>query len=131
MGIPAARIYRFGDEDNWWGPAGLEGPCGPCSELHYEFGPDQGCGSPDCGPNCTRTVNESGDTCSRFIELWNLVFMQFYHHLDGSRTPLPSPSVDTGMGLERAAIIMQGVDTIYQTDLFSPLIQKVQELSQI
>ena len=128
-GIPAERIHRFGDEDNWWGPAGLEGPCGPCSELHYDFGADRGCASPDCGPNCTRPMNEAGDVCDRFVELWNLVFMQFYHHLDGTRTPLPAPSVDTGLGLERAAVVMQGVSTIYETDLFRPLIHKVEELS--
>ena len=128
-GIPEERIHRFGDEDNWWGPAGLEGPCGPCSELHYDFGPDRGCGSADCGPNCARVMNEAGDTCNRFVELWNLVFMQFYHNLDGSRPPLPAPSVDTGMGLERAAVVMQGVDTIYETDLFRTAIGKVEELT--
>ena len=128
-GVPAERIYRFGDEDNWWGPAGLEGPCGPCSELHYDFGEGRGCGDPDCGPNCTRAMNDEGDTCNRFVELWNLVFMQFYHDLDGSRPPLPAPSVDTGMGLERAAVVMQGVSTIYDTDLFRPLIGRVEELS--
>jgi alanyl-tRNA synthetase len=129
--IPANRIYRFGDKDNWWGPAGLEGPCGPCSELHYDFGPDRAgaCGKSDCGPNC-RNLNDQGEPCTRFVELWNLVFMQYYHHLDGSRTPLPAPSVDTGMGLERAAVIMQGVDTIYKTDLFQPLIQKVEQLTE-
>ena len=129
VGIPEVRIYRFGDEDNWWGPAGLEGPCGPCSELHYDFGLERGCRTPECSPNCAQTMNDEGDTCDRFVELWNLVFMQFYHHLDGTRTPLPAPSVDTGMGLERAAIIMQGVKTIYETDLFRPLIGKVEELS--
>ena len=128
-GIPEERIYRFGEEDNWWGPAGLEGPCGPCSEIHYDFGPDKGCGSADCAPNCTRVMNGDGDACNRFVELWNLVFMQFYHHLDGSRTPLPAPSVDTGMGLERAAVVMQDVSTIYETDLFEPLVRKVEGLS--
>ena len=86
-GVPDERISRFGDDDNWWGPAGQEGPCGPCSELHYDFGVDRGCGSPECGPNCTRVVNETGAICDRFVELWNLVFMQFYHHVDGTRTP--------------------------------------------
>ena len=128
-GVPEERIYRFGVEDNWWGPAGLEGPCGPCSELFYDFGPDRGCGDPDCGPNCTRVMNEGEDVCNRFVEIWNLVFMQFYHRLDGSRPPLPAPSVDTGLGLERAAAVMQNVGTIYETDLFSPLIQKVEVLS--
>ncbi|MDA1349177.1 MAG: alanine--tRNA ligase [Chloroflexi bacterium] len=129
VGIPAERIYRFGDQDNWWGPAGLEGPCGPCSELHYDFGADRGCGKVECAPNCANVMNEHGDVCNRYVELWNLVFMQFYLHLDGSRPPLPAPSVDTGMGLERAAVILQNVDTIYKTDLFKPIIQKVEELS--
>ena len=131
-GIQEGRIYRFGDEDNWWGPPihGSEGPCGPCSELHFDFGPDRGCRQDDCGPNCTHTMNEHGDTCNRFVELWNLVFMQFYHHPDGTRTPLPTPSIDTGMGLERAATILQGVDTIYETDLFVPLVRRVEELTE-
>ena len=73
-GVPAESIYRFGDEDNWWGPAGLEGPTGPCSELHYDFGPDRGCRNPDCGPNCTNVMNEAGDVCNRYVELWNLGF---------------------------------------------------------
>ena len=128
-GVPADRIYRFGDEDNWWGPAGLEGPCGPCSELHYDFGPERGCLRPDCGPNCANAMNEAGDVCNRFVELWNLVFMQFYHHLDGTRTPLPAPSVDTGLGLERAAMVLQDVPTFYETDLFTPLVRRVEELS--
>ncbi len=128
-GIPEERIFRFGDEDNWWGPAGLEGPCGPCSELHYDFGSDRGCMNSDCAPNCTNAMNEDGDTCNRFVELWNLVFMQFYHNLDGSRPPLPAPSVYTGLGLERTAIIMQEVSTIYETDLFTPAIKRVEELA--
>ena len=84
-GIPPERIFRFGDDDNWWGPAGAEGPCGPCSELHYDNGPGRGCEREDCGPNCTNTT-ASGGACYRYVELWNLVFMQFYHHLDGTRT---------------------------------------------
>ena len=129
VGIPADMIYRFGDADNWWGPAGLEGPCGPCSELHFDFGEGRGCLREDCGPNCANPKNDAGDACDRYVELWNLVFMQFYHHLDGSRVPLPAPSVDTGMGLERAAVVMQGVTTIYETDLFVPLLQRVERLS--
>ena len=128
-GIPENRICKFGDEDNWWGPAGSEGPCGPCSELHYDFGDDRGCGDSDCGPNCTRIINDSDDVCGRFVELWNLVFMQYYQHLDGSRTSLPTPSVDTGMGLERLAVVKQDVRTIYDTDLFKSLIQKVEQTS--
>ncbi len=128
VGIAEDEIYRFGDEDNWWGPAGLEGPCGPCSELHFDFGEGRGCLRPDCGPNCAYPKNDAGDACDRYVELWNLVFMQFYHHLDGTRDPLPAPSVDTGMGLERAAVVMQGVTTIYETDLFLPLLARVEAL---
>lgn len=128
-GIPTERIYRFGDEDNWWGPAGLEGPCGPCSELHYDFGSDKGCNESNCGPNCNNIMNTDGDVCNRFVELWNLVFMQYYHNLDGSRSPLPAPSVDTGMGLERAAVILQNTETIYETDLFDGAIQKIEKLT--
>jgi alanyl-tRNA synthetase len=130
-GIPQGRIYRFGDEDNWWGPPihGAEGPCGPCSELHYEFGPERGCGQPDCGPNCTNVTAGSTGVCDRYVELWNLVFMQFYHHTDGSRTPLPSTGIDTGVGFERLAAVLQGVRGIYDTDLFRPLIGKIEEIS--
>ena len=121
-GIPAERIRRFGDEDNWWGPAGSEGPCGPCSEVHYDFGGACRLGKSDtgCGPNCE---------CGRFLELWNLVFMQFYQDPEGKRTPLPNPNIDTGMGLERAAMILQGVSSIYETDLFAPIVQRIAELA--
>ena len=130
-GVEEEKVYRFGDEDNWWGPPihGAEGPCGPCSELHYDFGPGSGCGLDDCGPNCANTMGDAGEACNRFIEIWNLVFMQFYHHPEGNRTPLPAPGIDTGMGLERAAVVLQGVGTIYETDLFVPLVRRVEELS--
>ena len=146
IGVPPERIYRYGNSDNWWGPAGLEGPTGPCSELHYDGGAEKGVGqhrdtdgmvTPDeltamlrseadggpaadpggCHPNC--------DNCERFVELWNLVFMQFYQDLDGVRTPLPAPSVDTGMGLERTAAVLQGKPNVYETDLFRPIIDAV------
>ena len=126
-GIPAERVYSYGDDENWWGPAGDEGPCGPCSELHYDFGPGHGCMRDDCAPNC-KNVMESGDVCDRYVELWNLVFMQYYRHLDGTETDLPAPSVDTGMGLERLARIMQGVDTGYDTDLFTSIVARVEEI---
>ena len=116
-GIPADRIRRFGDSDNFWGPAGAEGPCGPCSELHYDFGgPCTANNDNNCGPNC----------CARFLELWNLVFMQYFQDLEGNRTPLPNPNIDTGMGLERAAMILQKVNSLYETDLFIPIIEKVE-----
>ena len=120
VGVPTERIYRYGDKDNWWGPAGKEGPCGPCSEIHYDGGVERGCGTDDCHPN---------HDCERFVELWNLVFMQFYQDLDGNRTPLPAPSIDTGLGLERAAAILQGKHSVYETDLFWPIVQKVCELT--
>ena len=127
-GIPRDRVYSYGDDENWWGPAGDEGPCGPCSELHYDYGPGNGCLEDDCAPNC-KHVMDNGDTCDRYVELWNLVFMQFYHHLDGSRTDLPAPSVDTGMGFERLIRIMQSVDTGYDTDLFTPIVEEVERIS--
>ena len=120
IGVPSERIYRYGDKDNWWGPAGKEGPCGPCSEIHYDGGVEYGCGTPDCHPN---------HDCERFVELWNLVFMQFYQDLEGNRTPLPAPSIDTGLGLERAAAILQGKRNLYETDLFWPIIQRVCQLT--
>ncbi len=113
VGLPEERIYRYGNEDNWWGPAGKEGPCGPCSEIHYDNGEEYACGDPQCHPN---------HDCERFVELWNLVFMQYYQDLEGNRTPLPAPSIDTGMGLERAAAILQGKQNLYETDLFRPIL---------
>ena len=127
-GIPRELVYSYGDDENWWGPAGDEGPCGPCSELHYDYGPGNGCGAEDCVPNC-KNYKDNGEACDRYVELWNLVFMQFYHHLDGSRTNLPAPSVDTGMGFERLVRILQDVDTGYETDLFTPIIARVEEIS--
>ena len=127
-GVPRELVYSYGDDENWWGPAGDEGPCGPCSELHYDYGPGNGCGAEDCVPNC-KNYKDNGEACDRYVELWNLVFMQFYHHLDGSRTNLPAPSVDTGMGFERLVRILQDVDTGYETDLFTPIIARVEEIS--
>ena len=127
-GIPADKVYSFGDDENWWGPAGDEGPCGPCSELHYDYGAEYGCLQDNCAPNCTN-VMAGGVVCDRYVELWNLVFMQYYHHLDGTRTNLPAPSVDTGMGFERLVRILQDVDTAYETDLFTPIIAAVEGVS--
>ena len=127
-GIPRDLVYSYGDDENWWGPAGDEGPCGPCSELHYDYGPGNGCGEENCVPNC-KNYKDNGEACDRYVELWNLVFMQFYHHLDGSRDNLPAPSVDTGMGFERLVRILQDVDTGYETDLFTSIISKVEEIS--
>ena len=121
VGVPAERIVRFGEEENFWGPAGDTGPCGPCSEIHYDLGEGVGCGRPSCGPGCS---------CGRFSEIWNLVFTQFNQHEDGSRTLLPKFNIDTGMGLERMAAIMQGKVSVYETDFFVPLIEAVSELAE-
>lgn len=130
--IPAEKIYRFGDSDNWWGPPihGEEGPCGPCSELHYDFGEDRGCLKKSCTPNCENFM-DTGEHCNRYVELWNLVFMQFYHHPDGTRKPLPAPSIDTGMGLERATIIMQEAATMYETDVFADMLSQISTMTEV
>ncbi len=120
IGVSADRITRLGDADNFWGPAGESGPCGPCSEIHYDFGAGMGCGSPACGPACK---------CGRFCEIWNLVFMQYYQDKDGRRTPLPKPNIDTGMGLERISAVLQGKTTVYDTDLFQPLLGRAAQIS--
>ncbi len=120
IGVPTERIVRLGEKQNFWGPAGDSGPCGPCSEIHYDFGPEYGCGQSGCGPDCD---------CGRFSEIWNLVFMQFNQDRQGKRTLLPKPNIDTGMGLERVAAIMQGKRTVYETDFFSPLVNKVTEIT--
>ncbi|MFC1913272.1 alanine--tRNA ligase [Chloroflexota bacterium] len=120
LGIPEEKIWRFGEKDNYWGPAGDSGPCGPCSEIHYDFGEELGCGKDSCGPNCE---------CGRFSEIWNLVFTQYDQDKEGRRTPLPKPNIDTGMGLERTAAIMQNISSVYQTDFFSPLLERISELA--
>ena len=120
MGVPTERIVRLGEKHNFWGPAGDSGPCGPCSEIHYDFGAECGCGRSGCGPDCD---------CGRFSEIWNLVFMQYNQDRDGRRAPLPKPNIDTGMGLERVAAIMQGKRTVYETDIFAPLVAMVTGLT--
>jgi len=119
LGVPEHKIIRLGEADNFWGPAGDTGPCGPCSEIHYDFGEDTGCGDANCNPACK---------CGRFCEIWNLVFMQFYQDRDGHRTPLPKPNIDTGMGLERITAVLQGVRSVYQTDLFQPLLKHAAQM---
>ncbi|MFZ9595429.1 MAG: alanine--tRNA ligase [Bdellovibrionia bacterium] len=113
-GVPLDRIYRFGDKDNFWS-MGETGPCGPCSELFIDRGEKYGCKKSTCAMGCD---------CDRYMEFWNLVFMQFNRAADGTLTPLPKPSVDTGAGLERLAAILQQVDTNYDADLFQAIIQK-------
>ena len=122
IGFPAARIVRLGEKENFWGPAGDSGPCGPCSEIHYDFGVEYGCGKPGCDPSCS---------CERFSEIWNLVFMQFNQDVKGNRTRLPKPNIDTGMGLERIVAVCNGNPTVYETDLFEPLIQKVCKIAAV
>ncbi len=115
IALPASRIVRLGKEDNFWGPAGETGPCGPCSEIFYDRGPGVGCGRPDCAPGCD---------CERFLEIWNLVFMQYHQDAEGQLTSLPNQSIDTGMGLERTAVVMQDVGSVYETDLLAPVVEE-------
>jgi alanyl-tRNA synthetase len=118
VGVPLDRIQRLGDKDNYW-QMGDVGPCGPCSEIHLDRGPEFG---PDGGP----LHDPNGD---RFMEFWNLVFMQFDQLPDGTRTPLPKPSIDTGAGLERILALMQGVDSVWETDLLQPLLDEACSLT--
>ena len=119
VGVPEERIVRLGEEDNFWS-MGDTGPCGPCSEIHIDRGEAFGCDSETCAVGCD---------CDRYLELWNLVFMQFERSQDGTMTPLPKPSIDTGLGLERVISVLQGVPTNYETDLFIPIIETVEILS--
>ncbi|MCD6528381.1 alanine--tRNA ligase [bacterium] len=122
-GIGRERIFEFGLEDNFWGPTANTGPCGPCSEIHYDRGEEFGCGKPDCGPNCPR--------CNRFVELWNLVFMEYNKEKDGTYQKLSQRNVDTGIGLERLVAVLQNKSSAYETDLFLPIIKKIEEISGI
>ncbi|QBD79951.1 alanine--tRNA ligase [Ktedonosporobacter rubrisoli] len=121
-----SEIAGFADEaivrldDNWWGPPGASGPCGPDSEIYYDRGVEYGCGRSDCQPGCD---------CERFLEIWNLVFMQYYQDFDGSRTPLPRPNIDTGMGLERLTMVLQGKESVFDTDMFRTLIDYFADLA--
>jgi alanyl-tRNA synthetase len=119
VGVPEARISRLGEDDNFWA-MGDTGPCGPCSEIHIDRGASYGCGRPDCAVGCD---------CDRWLELWNLVFMQFYRDESGTMTLLPKPSIDTGLGLERIISVLQDVPTNFDTDLFVPIMEKVGQLS--
>lgn len=121
IGLPQDRIVRLGEKDNFWA-MGDTGPCGPCSEILIDQGEELGCGSPDCAPGCD---------CDRYLEIWNLVFMQFDRDTQGNLTPLPSKSIDTGMGLERIAAVVQGVKSNFDTDLFRDLIGYIESLSSV
>lgn len=120
VGVPAEKIIRLGKEDNFWE---LEvGPSGPCSEIYVDRGEKYGCGSPDCKPGCD---------CDRFIEVWNLVFTQFDKDEKGVYHPLPNPNIDTGMGLERIAAVMEGVDTIFDVAAIREILEKIEEISGV
>ncbi len=120
IGVPPERIVRLGEKDNFWAMADT-GPCGPCSEILIDQGESIGCGRPDCAPGCD---------CDRYLELWNLVFMQFNRDAEGNLEPLPRPSIDTGMGLERVAAVVQGVKSNYDTDLFRDLIGRIEKICE-
>ena len=120
LGVPEKRLVRYDESENWWGPPGDSGPCGPCTEIYYDFGEELSCGKPDCGPACD---------CNRFTEFYNLVLTEYYQDTEGNRTPLPSGNIDTGMGLERTAAIMQGVTNVYETDGFQAIMGKVSEVT--
>jgi alanyl-tRNA synthetase len=119
-GVRPDWIVRLGEKDNFWA-MGDTGPCGPCSEIFYDWGPEYGCGKPTCAPGCECDV--------RFLEIWNLVFMQFNRSVDGTLNPLPKPSVDTGSGLERVAAVLQGKYSNYDTDVFAPIFQGIGEVA--
>jgi len=121
IGIPAERIIRLGEKDNFW-QMGDTGPCGPCTEIYVDRGAGRGCQQPTCAPGCD---------CSRFTEIWNLVFMQYDRQANGELKPLKATGVDTGMGLERLCMVMHGKDNVYQSDVFTHLIGRIQALSGI
>ncbi len=121
IGVPTERIVRLGEKDNFWA-MGDTGPCGPCSEIHIDRGEKFGCDNPDCKVGCD---------CDRYLEIWNLVFMQFDRDASGKMTHLPKPSIDTGMGLERMAAVVQNVESNYDTDLIMPIMKQVEELAEI
>ena len=121
IGIPAERLHRLDEADNFWA-MGDTGPCGPCSEIYYDYGKPPDCANPSCNPACE---------CGRFVEIWNLVFMQFNRDASGTMTPLPKPSIDTGAGLERLSAAVQGVVSVYDTDLFRGVLARAQEIAGV
>ncbi len=122
IGVPEKKIIRLGKADNFWGPAGDTGACGPCSELYIDRGEAYGCGTPDCKPGCE---------CERFLEYWNLVFNQYNQDAAGILHPLPRPGIDTGMGLERLAALVQNLDSVFETDEFISIIKFVCDRAKI
>ncbi len=121
IGVPMDRIMRLGRGENWWPEERWEGPCGPCTEMHLDNGPEVGCGEPDCGPACD---------CNRFVELWNLVFQMYTEAPDGTLTELPAPGVDTGMGFERLAMILQDTEYTTETDEMWQIIQRTIDIAR-
>ena len=122
MGQPAERIVFLPTVENFWSVGG-PGPCGPDTEMYYDWGLEHGCGEPDCKPSCTR--------CERFLEFWNLVFMEFELHADGKLTPLPKQNVDTGMGVERTAAVLQDVMSVYETDIYQAVMRWIADKSGV
>jgi len=124
--IPVKKIIKLGDKENFWPSEaktkGPNGPCGPCSEIFYDFGTSVGCGKADCTPACS---------CERFVEIWNLVFTQFNRKEDGSLESLPNKNIDTGMGLERLAAVMQGKQNNFETELFQPVIKEIRRSLEV
>ena len=123
VGVPAERIKRKGKKDNFWGPPGASGSCGPCSEIHYDLGEQYKCDDPNCGIDTCE--------CDRWVEIWNLVFTELYQDEEGNQSPLDKKNVDTGMGLERIAMVCQGVASTFETDLLKPIMDKVSEMSGV
>ena len=123
VGVPAERIKRKGKKDNFWGPPGASGSCGPCSEIHYDLGEQYSCGRHDCGIDTCE--------CDRWVEIWNLVFTELYQDEDGNQSPLESKNVDTGMGLERITMVCQGVASTFETDLLKPIMDEVSKMSGV
>ncbi|HEX7076886.1 MAG TPA: alanine--tRNA ligase [Candidatus Eisenbacteria bacterium] len=121
IGLGAARVTRLDEKDNFWGPAGGQGACGPCSEIYWDQGPGTGCGRPECAPGCE---------CERYLEFWNLVFPQFDQAPSGERKPLPNRGIDTGMGLERLAMILQGAASVFDGDLLRPIGDAVKRMGE-
>ena len=120
VGVPAERIKRKGKKDNFWGPPGASGSCGPCSEIHYDLGEQYSCGHPNCGIDTCE--------CDRWVEIWNLVFTELYQDEEGNQSPLGKKNVDTGMGLERITMVCQGVASTFETDLLRPILDKVSSM---
>lgn len=122
IGVPDERIKRKGKKDNFWGPPGASGSCGPCSEIHYDLGEQY-----KCSDNCGIDTCE----CDRWVEIWNLVFTELYQDEEGNQSPLEHKNVDTGMGLERITMVCQGVASTFETDLLKPILDKVSEMSGV